>query len=237
VSVHSEDIEYQYDGRRMLGELSVGDDAEGARPAVLVCHEGNGLSDHAKSAARRLAALGYVTFALDYFGEGKPLPPDEIGPRLTPIMGDPLQIRALGAAGLDVLLADPRADRSRVAAIGYCFGGTMSLELARGGTDLACVVGFHSGLQTARPDDASNITGKVLVCIGADDPLIPPQQRAAFEEEMRAAGVDWQMHVYGGVVHSFTNPAADGSNPVLRYEADADRRAWKSMLDLFGEVF
>ena len=143
----------------------------------------------------------------------------------------------IGRAGLDVLLSSEYADSNNVAAIGYCFGGTMCLELARDGADLEAVVGFHSGLSTSRPDDASNITGSVLVCIGAEDPLIPPAQRVAFEEEMRAGGVDWRMNLYGGAVHSFTNPAADGSNPVLAYEPKADARSWRAMLDLFAEKF
>ena len=99
----------------------------------------------------------------------------------------------------------------------------MSLELARGGADLKAVVGFHSGLATSRPEDAANITGSVLVCIGAEDPLIPPDQRLAFEEEMRAGGVDWRMNLYGGAVHSFTNPAADGSNPGARLRTERRR--------------
>ena len=153
------------------------------------------------------------------------------------LIDDPLLTRVIGRAGLDVLLASEYADSTKVAAIGYCFGGTMSLELARDGVDLEAVVGFHSGLSTSRPEDASNISGSVLVCIGADDPLIPPAQRVAFEAEMRAGGVDWRMNVYGGAVHSFTNPAADGSNPVLAYEPRADARSWRAMLDLFAEKF
>jgi dienelactone hydrolase len=237
VSVQSQDIEYSFEGTKLVGELSADDAVDGARPGVLVCHEGNGLTDHAKMSARRLAELGYIAFALDYYGDGKPLPPEQVMERLGPLMGDPLRIRAIGTAGLEVLLADPRADHRRVAAIGYCFGGTMSLELARGGTDLTCVVGFHSGLQTTRPEDASNILAKILVCIGTEDPLIPPDQRAAFEQEMRAGGADWRMHLYGGCVHSFTNPAADGSNPAIRYDPLADARSWRAMLDLFREVF
>ena len=134
-------------------------------------------------------------------------------------------------------MADELTDPDRLAAIGYCFGGTMSLELARSGAPLAAVVGFHSGLATPHPEDAANITGKVLVCIGADDPIIPPEQRLGFEDEMRAAGVDWQMHVYGGAVHSFTNPTADGSNPAIRYDQHADERSWLAMQGLFAEVF
>jgi dienelactone hydrolase len=235
--VHIADIEYWHDGLRLIGQLAVDDERSGRRPAVLVCHEGNGLSDHSKRSARRLAELGYVAFALDYYGDGRMPPPEEVPARYTALASDPLATRAIAQAGLEVLLADERSDPSRVAAIGYCFGGTMSLELARGGADLSAVVGFHSGLATTRPQDAANIKGVVLVCIGADDPLIPMEQRAAFEEEMRAAEVDWRMNLYGGAVHSFTNPAADGSRPGIEYEAKADARSWRAMLDLFHERF
>ncbi len=232
-----DDIEYSIDGRRHVGFLAVDDTRPGRRPSVLVCHEGFGLDDHAKDRARRLAELGYAAFALDYFGGGGPPPPEEAGDRFRELAGDPLRTRIVGLAGLDVLLADEHADADRVAAIGFCFGGTMALELARSGADLAAVVGFHSGLGTTRPEDAAAITGRVLVCIGADDAYVPPEQRAAFEQEMRAGGVDWRMDLYGGVVHSFTNPSADGTNPVLRYDAVADARSWRAMLHLFDEVF
>ncbi len=177
-----------------------------------------------------------MAFALDYHGDGVRLPPEQIGSRLAELAGDPLRMRAIARAGLEALLATDVADPSRVAAIGYCFGGTLSLELARSGADLRAVVGFHSGLSTSRPEDAGNIKGKVLVCIGADDPIIPPDQRLAFEEEMRAGGIDWQLHLYGGAVHSFTNPSADGSNPAIKYDKRADERSWGSMHDLFAEV-
>jgi dienelactone hydrolase len=235
--VHIDDIEYSHDGLRLVGQLAVDDERPGRRPAILVSHEGNGLSDHSKRSARRLAELGYVAFALDYYGDGQMLPPEEVPARYAALAGDPLKTRAMAQAGLDVLLADERADPARVAAIGYCFGGTMSLELARGGADLSAVVGFHSGLMTQRPEDAVNIKAAVLVCIGAEDPLIPPEQRAGFEEEMRVGGVDWRMNLYGGAVHSFTNPAADGTRPGIKYEAKADARSWRAMLDFFHERF
>ncbi len=235
--MHIADIEYSCRGLRLVGQIAVDESRDGTRPAVLVSHEGFGLGDHAKNSARKLAELGYVAFALDYYGDGKPLPPDEVMARFSELAGDPLRTRAIGQAGLDVLLSSEFTDASNVAAIGYCFGGTLSLELARGGADLKAVVGFHSGLATSRPEDAANIRGSVLVCIGADDPMIPPQQRLAFEDEMRAGGVDWRMNVYGGAVHSFTNPAADGSNPAIAYEPKADARSWRAMLDLFTEKF
>ena len=165
-------------------------------------------------------------------------PNQEAFARLGELMGDPLRIRAIGQAGLDVLLAQEQTDQGRVAAIGYCFGGTMALELARGGADLGAVVGFHSGLATTRPDDAKQIRGTILVCLGADDPLVPADQRRAFEEEMRAAGVDWRMNLYGGAVHSFTDERAGQSGiEGLAYHRPTDERSWRAMLDLFEERF
>ena len=127
--------------------------------------------------------------------------------RIGELRSDPARAFAIGTAGLDILRAEPRCDPGRLAAIGFCFGGTLSLELARGGADLKAVVGFHSGLSTVHPEDARNITGKVLALIGADDPMVHADERRAFEEEMRAGGVDWELNVYGGAVHSFTNTA------------------------------
>ena len=235
--MHTNDVEYELDGRRLVGHLAV-PDGEDMRPGILVCHEGPGLDDNAKSRADRLADLGYVAFALDYHGDGKPMSDmDAMMTRLRTLIGDPQQTRALGRAGLEVLTSHPRTDTSRLAAIGFCFGGTMSLELARDGADLKAVVGFHSGLATSRPEDATNITGKILVCIGADDPMIPPEQRAAFEDEMRAADVDWRMNLYGGAVHSFTNPRADLlGRPGIAYHGPTDHRSWRAMLDLFDDA-
>jgi len=236
--VRVEDIEYQADGIRLVGHLAVDDTRTGPRPAVLIAHEGPGLDDHAKETAERLAGLGYAAFALDYNGDGKLLPREGMMERLGALMGDPERTRALGRAGLDVLLAQDEADATQVAAIGFCFGGTLALELARSGADLKAVVGFHSGLGTRRPEDARNIQGRVLVCIGADDPLIPAEQRAAFEAEMKEGGVDWRMNLYGGAAHSFTNPrASDMGIPGVAYEQRADERSWRAMTDLFDETF
>jgi dienelactone hydrolase len=228
-----DEIEYTADGRRLVGQLHVDDSTPGRRPGVLVCHDFLGLREHTKDIAARLAALGFAAFALDYHGNGTVLPQDEVGPRFGELANDVDQVRRLATAGLDVLRASEHVDVGRLAAIGFCFGGTMALELARGGADLRAVVGFHSGLGTPRPQEASNITAKVLVCIGAADPIVPPEQRAAFEQEMTAGGVDWQMHLYGGVGHSFTNPDADGSNPAMKYDRRADEQSWSAMQDHF----
>jgi dienelactone hydrolase len=231
-----EDIEYTVGGARMVGHLAVDDEQPGPRPGVLVCHEGPGLDEHAKGRAERLAGLGYGAFALDYHGDGKPLQRDEMMSRLGALMGDPDRIRELGNAGLSILLAEGDVDPRRVAAIGYCFGGTMALELARSGADLAAVVGFHSGLQTQRPAEPGGVKAGILVCIGADDPMVPVEQRSAFEQEMRAADVDWRMNVYGGAVHSFTNPSAELLGmPGIAYHQPTDERSWRAMLDFFDE--
>ncbi|MBO0729082.1 MAG: dienelactone hydrolase family protein [Acidimicrobiaceae bacterium] len=233
-----EDIEYTVDGSRMIGHLAVDDERSGTRPGVLVCHEGPGLDVNAKDRAERLADLGYAAFALDYHGEGKPVPTDEMMARLGPLMSQPDKIRALGRAGLDVLLAQKEVDRAKVAAIGFCFGGTMALELARDGADLGAVVGFHSGLGTASPAKAGDVKAAILVCIGADDPMVPAEQRVAFEQEMTAAEVDWRINVYGGAVHSFTNPNAEMMGlPGVGYHQPTDERSWRAMLDFFDEQF
>jgi dienelactone hydrolase len=243
MNIVSREIEYEADQVRMIGYFALQDQREGRRPGILVGPPGPGLGEHTKSVARRLAEAGYAAFALDYHGGGAVLTNSaEMRARLGLFFENPLAIRARVAKGLAVLLEQPEVDGAKIGAIGYCFGGTAVLELARSGAPVAVTVGFHSGLKTARPHDAGNIKGKVLVCLGADDPLIPPAERNAFEEEMRAGGVDWQMHLYGGTQHSFTDPESDararamGING-LKYDATADARSWRSMLDLFRDVF
>jgi dienelactone hydrolase len=237
-AVRTTDIEYEVDGTTMIGRLAL-PDGDATRPAVLIAHEGGGLDDFQKQRAERFAELGYVAFALDYYGGGKPLTERaEMGTRLTRYMENPDLARAVATAGLDVLLAQPQTDPSRVAAVGYCFGGALVLELARTGANLKAIVGFHPGLTPMRPEDSVKIVGKVLMCVGADDPIIPVEQRLAFEAEMRAAGVDWRMNLYGGAQHSFTNPRAGTVGmPGLAYDQASDERSWRAMLDLFGEVF
>ena len=231
-----EDIAYSADGADMVGYLATPSEG-GTGPAVLLAHEGPGLSDHAKIRARRLAALGYVVFALDYHGGGVALPMTEARERLGAWHADPSGIRTRAQAALKVLTAQPGVDPGRVAAIGYCFGGTTALELARTGARLSAVVGFHSGIAVARPEEAGAIKAKVLLCLGASDPIITPDQRLAFESEMAAAGVDWRINLYGGAGHSFTNPDVDAFGmPGFAYHGPSDHRSWRAMLDLFGET-
>lgn len=236
--MHTEAISYEVAGTTYVGYLAV-EPGGARRPGVLVCHEGTGLHAEVKHRCHRLVELGYVAFAVDYIGGGRVIEDlTEMTAKLATLRADLDHTRALGRAGLELLLARPEVDPARVAATGYCFGGTFALELARAGAPLACVVGFHAGLATPRPEDARNITGKVLVCIGADDPLVPPEQRLAFEQEMRAAKVDWRLNLYGNQVHGFTNPDVDRrNNPALRYDRRTDERSWRAMRDLFDETF
>ncbi|HEY3887848.1 MAG TPA: dienelactone hydrolase family protein [Caulobacteraceae bacterium] len=234
----TQDIEYHADGQRLVGYLAVDDAKAGKRPGVIVAHEGGGLTDHARNSARKLAQAGYAAFALDYYGDGQPLADmSTVMDRIGAWMADPTGIRARAHAALEVLTAQAETDANRLAGIGYCFGGTTVLEMARAGEPLAAVVGFHSGLGTGRPATAP-IKPKILVQIGADDPIIPPEQRAAFEAEMKAAHADWRMLVYGGAGHSFTNPGANAlGRPGFAYDESADKRSWRAMLDLFDETF
>ena len=237
--MHHEILTYQADGLAMRSQLFF-EPGQARRPGVLVFPEAFGLGEHAIGRARRLAGMGYVALACDLHGDGRVI--DALEPAidaLKPLFADPSRTRARAKGGLDALVARAEADAGRVAAIGFCFGGSMALELARGGADIAAAVGFHSGLSSEAPkSDARNIKGRVLVCIGADDPMIPPEQRAGFEKEMRDGGVDWQMHLYGKTVHSFTNPEAAKRNmpDAIRYSAEADARSWAAMEQLFGET-
>ena len=235
--VRIEDIEYEVDGRTMIGRLAVDEYRLGPRPSVLVCHEGPGLDEHVKGRAVRLASLGYLAFALDYQGGGQPKPRDEAMAALGELMADRPRIKRMARAGLDAMLAQEQADASRVAAIGYCFGGSMTIELARDGADLKAIAGFHPGFPANAVDESRAIRARVLMCCGADDPFVPPEVRHAFEAEMIEAGVaDWRIELYGKVGHSFTNPRADGLGlPGLAYDAAADRRSWRSLLDLLEE--
>jgi len=237
--VKTSDIEYQADGARLVGYLAVDEATVGKRPGVLVAHDGFGINALAKGIARRLAEAGYVAFALDYHGDGKPL--TDIALAMSRIRGwiaDPTGSLARGRAALEILLRQKETDASRVAGIGYCFGGTLVLDMARSGADLKVVVGFHSGLGTGRPAAPGGVKSTVLVQIGAEDPVIPPEQRLAFEKEMTTAGVDWRMILYSGAGHSFTNPDANQfGRPGFGYHEPSDRRSWRAMLDALDEVF
>jgi dienelactone hydrolase len=236
--MHIEDIRYEVNGESMLGHLAFDDHRSGLKAAILVSHEGPGLDGHAKAIAEKLAGMGYIAFALDYHGNGEPLPMDQAMERIGAFRDDPDRAGALALAGLDVLLAQPSTDPHRVAAIGYCYGGVLSLELARTGANVKAVVGFHPGFGPPRTEASRHIRGKVLMCCGTEDPFATREQRGAFEVEMHEADVaEWRFELYGGVGHSFTNPAADMMGlPGIEYNAMAERRSWRSMLELLDET-
>lgn len=237
-AIRTRTLEYRHGDTVLEGYLAYDDAARGKRPGVLVIHEWMGLTDYEQRRARELAQLGYVALAADIYGKGvRPTSREEAAATAGRFRTDRQLLRARARAGLDALRGVPQVDPARLAAIGYCFGGMAALDLARSGADLRGVVDFHGGLDTPNPEDARNIRGSVLALIGADDPSIPPEQRLAFQEEMREAGVDWQMVLYGGAVHAFTNPRS-GSDPSQRaaYNASADRRSWEAMRDFLAEV-
>jgi dienelactone hydrolase len=232
-------IDYRQGDTDLQGVLVYDNAVQGPRPGILVFPEWWGLTDYPKNRAEQLAKLGYVAFAADMYGKGVNTDdPSEAQKLDSAISSDLDQLRARAQAAYDILAKDPRVDKDHIAAIGYCFGGTCALELARSGANLVGVVSFHGGLATKRPDDAKNIKGKILVCTGGDDAFIPPSQVEAFEDEMRQAHVDWQVLVFGGAHHAFTNPQADEHHiPNIAYNADADRRSWAAMKSFFDEIF
>jgi len=232
-------VEYRQ-GDAVLEGFSAYDDAlQGKRPGVLVVHQWKGLGDYEKKRAEMLARLGYNVFAADVYGKGvRPQTPSDAGAQAGKYKNDRALLRERVRAGLEVLARDPLTDPKRIAAIGYCFGGTAALELARSGADVAGVVSFHGGLSSPTPSDARNIKAKVLALHGADDPNVPAKEVAAFEEEMRQAGADWQLVAFGGAVHSFTDWNAGHDNAKgAAYNEKADRRSWEAMKQFFAELF
>jgi dienelactone hydrolase len=223
------------DGVKLTGYLA---DGSGGRPApgVLVAHEGGGLGRHTKERARRLAQLGFVAFALDYYGEEDP-PLERAMALGKALRGDRPLFRSRLAAGLEILVAQTHVVSDRLAGIGYCMGGAAVIELARMGAPFAAIVGFHSGFVPGTPEENGAIKGKLLLCHGIDDPIVTAAQRDPFLAEMSAAGIDWQLHLYGGAGHSFTNPDIDALGLAgFAYDSKADRRSWAAMLNLFEEV-
>ena len=232
-------VEYRQDGTVMRGFLAYDDALKGKRPGVLVVHEWWGLNDFARERALKLAGLGYVALAADMYGGGATTGDREEAGRLAgALRGNPDLLRARAQAALKVLTADPRVDPKRLAAIGFCFGGTTVLELAYSGADLAGVVSFHGGLPRPLPGDLKGIKARILVLHGADDPHVAPADITAFEQAMRQAGADWQMVCFGGAVHGFTNPAAGNDQASgVAYNARAARRSWRYLQGFFQEIW
>ena len=238
-AIHTETVEYKQGDATLEGFVAYDDALKGTRPGILVVHQWMGLTDYEKHRAEMLAQLGYVAFCADIYGKGiRPQNTSEAGAQAGKYKSDRQLLRARVNAGLEALRQQPLVDPKRIAAIGYCFGGTTVIELARSGADVAGMVSFHGGLDSPTPADGRNIKCKVLVCHGADDPFTKPEDLAAFENEMRDAKVDWQLIKYGGAVHSFTQPMAGNDNSKgAAYNEKADKRSWEAMKQFLAEIF
>ena len=232
-------VEYKQGDTTLEGYLAYDDEVVGTRPGVLVVHQWMGLTDYEENRAVMLAQLGYVAFCADIYGKGvRPANTAEAGVEAAKYKSNRTLLRLRVNAGLDELKKNKLVDPTRVAAIGYCFGGTTVIELGRGGADIQGIVSFHGGLDSPTPADGKHIKCKVLVCHGADDPYEKPADLAAFEEEMRQANVDWVLIKYGGAVHSFTQPMAGNDNSKgAAYNERADRRSWDAMKVFFAGIF
>lgn len=230
-AVQGEEVEYRAGDTTLKGYLAYDDARAGRRAGVVVVHEWWGHNQHTRDSARRLAELGYVALALDMYGEGRRTEhPKDAGQMAGQVRKDrDLMMRRFQAAR-DFLASQARVDDERIAAVGYCFGGTVVLEMARAGADLRGVVSFHGGLGTEFPARPGSVEAEVLVLNGADDPFVPPDQVRAFEREMREAGASYRVISYPGATHSFTNPAATAVgrkfDMPLEYNAEADHESW-----------
>lgn len=238
--ITTQDVEYREGETTLQGFHAFDDEVEGTRPGILIVHQWTGLTDYEKGRARQLAELGYNVFALDIYGKGVRPQPPESGKEAGKYKGDRKLFRARLNAGLEILRKDQLTDAERIAAIGYCFGGTGVLELARSGADIAGVVSFHGGLGAGEGMAAnkSGVKAAVLVCHGAVDPYVPAEEVAGFQKEMNDAGADWQLIAYSDAVHAFTQPmAGDDPSKGAAYQKKADERSWEHMKVFFDEVF
>ncbi len=240
--VVTQDVEYEAGGARMIGYLAYDYRIKGPRPGVLVVHEWWGLNEYARSRARQLAELGYTALAVDMYGDGRQANhPDRAGALAQEVNSRWNDAKARFAAALDLLRQHETIDPTRIAAIGYCFGGGMVLNMAREGFDLDGVVSFHGMLGGHSPAEPGKVKAKVLVLHGADDPFVSKDEVAAFKREMEAAGVDYRFIAYPGAVHGFTNPGADrfgaDFDMPLAYDPEADRASWSEMTQFLDQIF
>ena len=228
-------VEYPADGLTMIGHLAV-PAGDGPRPGVLIGPEGPGLSDVERRRADALAELGYVALAFDIHGGRHLTDPQQMLARCMPLLADPARMREIGHAALEVLLAEPRTDPDRIAAIGYGTGGGIALELGRDGVDLRAI-GTVNALMTGRPGEAEGIRCPVWAAVGSEDPIMPAAQRDAFTAEMQAAGVDWRLVVYGGAGHAFHHPMPDDAQvlPGVGYHPRHAQRNWHDVVNLLTE--
>lgn len=238
--VQTKVVEYQ-DGELVLEGFAAWDSDNMNRnvPGILVVHQWMGLTDYEKDRCRQLAKLGYVAFALDIYGKGeRPTNPQEAGAAAGRFKNDRELYRKRLKLGLDQLRSQVHVEPEKIAAIGYCFGGTGVLELARSGADIDGIVSFHGGLDSPTPEDGKMIKAKVLICHGANDPFVPAKDIEAMKSEFNQTDVDWQMIYYSGAVHSFTQSTAGNDNSRgAAYNEKADKRSWTAMCSFFEELF
>ena len=238
MSVISNTVAY-LDGDVLLEAFFAFDDAfQGRRPAVLINHTWAGRDEFVAEKAKKLAALGYVGFAVDMYGKDiMGSSPEENEKLMRPFMNNRQMLQKRMQAALYAVKLMPWVDDSKIAVIGFCFGGLCALDLARTGVELKGVVSFHGLL--GKPDNTQGniIKAKILALHGHDDPLAPVDQVLAFEQEMTSAGADWQLHTFGNTLHAFTNPQANSPDFGMAYQADADRRSWLAMENFLTEVF
>lgn len=237
-AVKTKEIEYRQGDTVLLGLMAWDDAAQGKRPGVLVVHEWWGYNEHARNQAKRLAEAGYVAFALDMYGKGKlATHPQDAQAFVAEATKDPAVVGARFDAGLEQLRSDPHVDPTRLAAIGYCFGGGVILDQARLGKDLKAVSSFHGMLATETPAQPGAVKASVLALVGGADPFCPREQVAAFKKEMVEAKAKYRVVIYPGVKHSFTNPdAAKAGMPQLAYDANADKKSWAELLKFFKDA-
>ncbi len=234
-----ETVEYKHGEASLEGFLAYDDAVETKRPGVLVVHEWKGVGDYAKKRATMLAEQGYVAMAVDMYGKGiRPQSHEEAAKQAGIYKDDRALMRERIASAMIVLKEHPLVDATKLAAIGYCFGGTTVLELARSGADVKGVASFHGALATPNVQDAKNIKGRLLVCHGAADTFVPADEVAAFKKEMADAGVDLRFESFEGAVHSFTvKEAGDDPSKGMAYNADADAKSWSLLTEFLKQIF
>jgi len=228
-------IEYRDGDSDLTGLLAWDNSHDGKRPGILLVHGGAGLDDHAKGRARLLARSGFVVFACDMYGDGVAGNRQRVFDQISELRRDPEIMSRRGRSGLAVLASQTLVD-GRFAAVGYCFGGMVVLELARSGFELAGVVSVHGSLDTSQRAQPKSVKAKILVCHGALDPHVPMEQVTAFAEEMNHAGADWQLIIYGGAMHGFTHDRGP-KLPGVQYHLQTDIRSSDAMQNFFAELF
>lgn len=238
-SVSGEYIDYKDGNTQLEGYLAFDPSVKDKRPLILVVHEWRGINEYTRKRCDELAALGYVAFAPDIYGKGvRPSTNEEAGKEAGKYKIDRKLMRQRMQAGLNAAKKFVIADSTRIAVIGYCFGGTAALELGRSGAEVDGIISFHGGLSNPHPADAKNIKAKVLICHGAIDPSVPEKEVLAFQKEMNDAGVDYQFISYSNAVHAFTNPSAGNDiSKGAAYNRAADIRSWNHLMVFLKELF